>query len=351
MTNAHSGAQEPPGSWQDEVSRVRQLIMGFRITQLMYVAARLSLADHLASKPQTAQELAAVVGAETRALYRLLRALASLGVFSESNGGLFEMTPAAELLRRDTPGSLRSTAMLYGDELLWQAYGRLSRAIETGKPAFDHVYGQPFYDYLDQHPAPAVLFHEAMTGFSELEAAAILAAYDFSSARLIIDVGGGQGALIAALLCAHSDLQAVIFDRSPPTDDARRLFALSGIAERAKFIQGDFFTAVPAAGDLYLLKSIIHNWDDAAATIILGKCRDAMPEHARLVVAERVVPVGNSPSEAKLFDINMLVSVGGQERTEAEYAALFRAAGLMLARVLPTRSHLSLIEVLPTARD
>ena len=261
------------------------------------------------------------------------------------------MTPAAELLRRETPSSLRSTAMLYGDALLWQAYGRLSRAIETGKPAFDQVYGQPFYDYLDQHPVPAALFHEAMTGFSEQEAAAILAAYDFSTVRSLIDVGGGQGALIAALLRAHSDLQAVIFDRSPPTEDTQRVFALCGIAERAKFIQGDFFTAVPHGGDLYLLKSIIHNWDDTAATVILRKCRDAMPEHARLVVAERVIPPGNSPSEAKLFDINMLVSMGGQERTEAEYAALFRAAGLVLAQVVPTRSHLSLIEALPTARD
>jgi hypothetical protein len=155
---------------------------------------------------------------------------------------------------------------------------------------------------------------------------------------------------MAAVLRAHSDLQAVIFDRSPPTEHTRRVFALSGIAERARFIQGDFFTAVPDGGDLYLLKSIIHNWDDPAATTILGCCRDAMPERARLVVAERVVPLGNSPSEAKLFDINMLVSTGGQERTEAEYAALFRAAGLVLAQVVPTRSHLSLIEALPTAR-
>lgn len=351
MTNTHSGAQVPPGSCHDEVSRVRQLIMGFRVTQLIYVAARLSLADHLGSKPQTAQELAGVVGAEPRALYRLLRGLASIGVFSESKGGLFEVTPAAELLRRENPSLLRSTAILYGDELLWRAYGRLSHAIMTGKPAFDQLYGQPFYDYLDQHPVPAALFHEAMTGFSEQEAAAILAAYDFSTFRSVIDVGGGQGGLIAAVLRAYSDLQAVIFDRSPPTDDTQRLFTVSDIAERAKFIQGDFFSAVPDGGDLYLLKSIIHNWDDPAARTILGKCRDAMPEHARLVVAERVVPPGNSPSEAKLFDINMLVSTGGQERTEAEYAALFRAAGLVLARVVPTRSHLSLIEALPTARD
>lgn len=335
---------------QEEISRLRQLIMGFRITQLIYVAAKFGLADHLAKKPQTAQELAPLVDAEPSALYRLLRALASVGVFAESGGGVFEMTPMGELLRLDKAGSLRSTAMLYGDELLWHAYGRLSHAIETGKPAFDHVYGQPFYDYLSQHPAPAALFHGAMTGFSEEEAAAILAAYDFSAVRSIVDIGGGQGALMAALLRAHSHLQAVIFDRSLPANDAHSLFAQPDIVARAKFIQGDFFTAVPDGGDLYLLKSILHNWNDAAATAILGKCRDAMPRHGRLLVAERVVPTGNSPAEAKLFDINMLVTVGGQERTEVEYAALFRAAGLEMAQVAPTRSHLSLIEAIPKDR-
>jgi hypothetical protein len=333
----------------EESIRLRQLIMGFRVTQLIYVAAKLGLADHLARKPLTSPELAQALGINPGALYRLLRALASLGIFAQSNGGTFEMTPAAELLRRDKPGSLRSTAMLYGDQLLWHVYGQLSRAIETGKPAFDQVYGQSFYAYLDQHPDSAALFHDAMTGFSEQEEAAILAAYDFSAVRSIVDVGGGHGALVAALLRAHSDLQAVIFDRTPPADDALRLFSRSGRAARAKFIQGDFFDGVPPGGDLYLLKSVIHNWDDASATTILSKCHDAMPEHGRVLIAERVVPSGNLPSEAKLFDINMLVSVGGQERTEAEYAAILRGAGLELMKVVPTRSHLSLVEAVPRA--
>ena len=180
---------------QEELNRMRQLIMGFRITQLLYAAAKFGLADHLAQKPLTASELAPDIGVEALALHRLLRALASLGIFAETNGGRFEMTPMAELLRRDRPGSLRSTVMLYGDELLWRAYGQLSQAIESGKPAFDQVYGQPFYDYLSQHPASAALFHNAMTGFSEQEEAAIIAAYDFSSVHSIVDVGGGQGRL------------------------------------------------------------------------------------------------------------------------------------------------------------
>lgn len=328
----------------DEIGRLRQLIMGFRVTQLIYVAAKLDLAEHLSRAPREAPELALSLGVDAGALYRLLRALASLGVFVESSEGRFEMTPAAELLRRYAPGSLRSTAMLYGDELVWRAYGRLSHAIETGGSAFEHVYGQPFYDYLGEHPDSAALFHEAMTGFSELEAAAIMAAYDFSTVGLVVDVGGGQGALAAALLRTHPYLQAVIFDRTPATPETQKLFALSGIAGRGKFIEGDFFTAVPNGGGLYLLKSILHNWHDPAAATILERCRDAMAIDARLLVAERVIPPGNAPSEAKLFDINMLVTVGGRERTEVEYAALLRSAGLELTKVTPTRSHLSLVE-------
>jgi O-methyltransferase domain/Dimerisation domain len=345
----HTG-RDAPGSAaidQESFGQLRQLIMGFRITQLIHVAAKLGLADHLALKAQTATELARSVAAEPGPLYRLLRALASVGVFSESAGGVFEMTPMAELLCSDRPGSLRSTAILYGDEVVWDAYGRLSHAVASGRPAFDHLYGQPFYDYLGQHPATAALFHEAMTGFSEQEATAILAAWDFPAIRMIVDVGGGQGALMAALLRAHPQLQAVIFDQSPPGDDARRLFADPDIGARARFVQGDFFAAVPEGADLYVLKSVVHNWNDPAAVAILRACRAAMPPRGRLLLAERVVPLGNEPAEAKLFDINMLVTAGGQERTEAEYARLFQAAGLEMKRVISTGSPLSLVEAMP----
>jgi hypothetical protein len=328
---------------QDEMARLRQLIMGFRTTQLIYVAAKLGLADHLARGPLTTHELASTAGADPGALHRLLRALASLGLFAERSDGRFEMTAAAELLSREHPRSLRSTAMVYGDDVFWRAYGRLSHAVETGASAFAHVHGVPLYPYLDEHPEAAALFHGAMTGFSELEATAIIEAYDFSEARKVVDVGGGQGALMAALLLAHAHLEATIFDRSAPTAETQTRFEHCEIARRANFIQGDFFTAVPRGGDLYVLKSVIHNWDDAAAARILENCRLAMPPHGSVLVAERVIPTGNGPSEAKLFDINMLVSVGGQERTHAQYATLFRAAGLELTKVTQTKSHLSLL--------
>jgi len=334
---------------QEEWGQLRQLVMGFRDTQLIYVAAKLGLADEIAQKPQTASELAAAAGTEPRALYRLLRALASRGVFAEADDGRFEMTPMAEFLRRDGPRSLRSTAMLYGDELLWRAYGRLFYSIETGKSSFEQVYGEPFYDYLHKHPVSAQPFHDAMTGFSEQEEAAILAAYDFSTMRSIVDVGGGQGGFALALLRKHADLRATIFDGTPPREDTLQSFAQSGAAARANFVTGDFFATVPQGGDLYLLKSILHNWDDIAAITILRKCREAMREHGRLLVAERIVPPGNAPSEAKLFDINMLVSLGGEERTEDEYTSLFDQSGLKLTRTIPTTSHLSLIEATPVA--
>jgi O-methyltransferase/methyltransferase family protein len=334
----------------EDMSRLRQLIMGFRITQMIHVAAKLGLADQLARKPQSARELALVVGAEPVALHRLLRALASIGVFAESAGGVFAMTPMAEPLLRDRPGSLRSTAMLYGDELLWNAFGQLSRVVANGRSAFEQLHGRSFYEYLGEDPIAAKLFNDAMTGFSEQEAGAILEAYDFSAVRAIVDVGGGQGALVAALLRAHAPLHAVIFDRSPPTDDTRRLFERLDILGRAEFVQGDFFATVPAGGDLYVLKSIVHNWKDEDATAILRNCRLAMPPRGRLLVGERIIPPGNAAAEAKLFDINMMVTVGGQERTEAQYAALFAAAGLEMVRVIPTRSPISLIEAVPLPR-
>ena len=186
-----------------------------------------------------------------------------------------------------------------------------------------------------------------MSGFSDRETTAILEAYDFSGLSKVVDMGGGHGALIAALLNTHQHLYGVILDLETAADGARQLVAEAGVAQRAVFVPGDFFSEVPRGGDAYVLKSVIHNWDNEAATKILRACRQAMRSDARLIAIERVIPPGNAASEAKLFDINMLVSVGGQERTEDEYRSLFRGAGLRLTRIVPTRSPLSLIEGIP----
>jgi hypothetical protein len=327
-----------------EAARLLELIMGFRSSQMIYTAAKLGLADRLAAGPQTAADLARAVGAAPEPLYRLLRALASMGIFAEAAEGTFALTPLACLLQGEAQGSLRSTALLYGDDVLWAAYGRMVHSVRTGAPAFEQCHGEPLYAYLASHPATASLFHEAMSGFSEREIAAILAAYDFSGFATIVDVGGGQGALLAALLRRHRHLRGIILDRQDAAEGARRLLDEAGVAERSSFIEGDFFRAVPADGDLYLLKSVIHNWDDAAAASILQNCRQAMPADARLVIMERIIPPANMPSEAKLFDINMLITVGGQERTERQYRELLQATGFDLVRVIPTASPLSLIE-------
>ena len=341
----HPTSEATPSS--ADVDTLRQFIMGFRLTQLIYVAAKLGLADHLHAHPQSAARLAEAVGADARALYRLLRALASVGIFAEQADGTFTVTPCARLLQTDVPGSLRSVALLYGEEWLWQAYGRMLSSVQTGHPAFQQVHGESLFDYLEHHPLAATVFHNAMTGFSAHEAAAILATYDFSRVQRVVDVGGGQGGLLAAILHAHPHLSGILFDLAPVIAHAQGLIAEQGLRERCQCVAGDFFAAIPAGGDIYLLKSVLHNWDDGASVRILRNCRMAMGEHARLVLAERVIPSGNTPAEAKLFDINMLVVLGGQERTQAEYGALFAAADLRLTQVLPTHTALSLVEGVP----
>jgi hypothetical protein len=290
-----SNADDPHG-------RMRQLIMGFRASQLVYVAARLSLVDELANGPRNANALAAAVGAAPQPLYRLLRALASIGVLTEAEDGTFAPTELAHPLRSDAPGSLRSTALLYGDPVFWSAYGQMLHSIQTGETAFERAHGRPMYAHLAADEATRSLFHQAMRGFSEQEIASILDAYDFSDQT-----------------------------------------------QRASFVAGDFFDNVPREGSAYLLKSVIHNWNDDDARKILANCRQAMSPTARLIVIERVIPDAGTPSEAKLFDINMLVTVGGQERTADEYRALLRTAGFALTRIVPTTSPLSLIEAVPDA--
>jgi hypothetical protein len=326
---------------------MQRLIMGFRITQLVAVAARLGVADHLRHGPRTPDQLAGSIGADPRALHRVLRALASVGVFAETADGAFELTPLAELLRTDVPGSLHGVALLYGEEWLWQAYGRTLDSVRTGRPAFDGVHGEPLFRYLEHHPDAADRFQDGMSGLSAQEAGGILAAYDFSDIAMVVDVGGGHGALLAALLRAHPRLSGVVFDLPEVVRAGRRLLADAGVTDRATCVAGDFRAAVPSGGDVYLLKSVLHNWDDEAAVHILRTCRRAMPEHARLLVAERVIPPGNVAAEAKLFDINMLVVAGGQERTEREYRTLLAAAGFELSRIIPTASALSLLEGKP----
>src|SRR5215210_121322 len=209
-------------------------------------------------------------------------ALAGLGIFAETSDGRFELTPLAQTLRSDAPGSLRGLALLYGDEWLWDTYGRTSYSVTTGLPAFDLVHGQAFFEYLHLHPEAASTFDRAMTAFSEQESAAILASYDFSDAKNVVDVGGGQGALLAAILNAHPRAHGILFDQGTVVERARDLMVEGGVADRCLIVPGDFFEAVPGGGDVYVLKSVLHDWDDARSTAILKNCRDVMGPGSRL---------------------------------------------------------------------
>jgi hypothetical protein len=220
-------------------------------------------------------------------------------------------------------------------------------SIKTGKPAFDRVHGAALYDFLASHPREAAVFYAAMRGFSTTETAAILTAYDFPDDACLVDVGGGEGTLLAALLKAYPQATGLVLDLAAAAQEAQHVLTRNSLQDRARFVSGDFFKAIPKGGDVYVLKSVIHNWPDDEAVVILGNCRAAMAPGARLLVIERVIPEGSGPSEAKLFDINMLVAVGGQERSEAEYRKLLEIAGFDLMRVIATASPLSLVEAKP----
>ncbi|HKU42731.1 MAG TPA: methyltransferase [Polyangiales bacterium] len=323
-----------------------QMVMGFRMTQLLHVAAKLNIADQLAGGSKSARELAKSCGCNADALYRTLRALSNLGVLVELGQERFRLTPLGEHLRAGVPGSLHGAALLYGEPWLWNAYGHLLHSVQTGKPAFEHTHGSSFFDYLSEQPDAAEVFNAAMTSFSEQETAALLRAYDFSNVRHVLDVGGGHGRLAAALLRAHPNLRATLFDRPQVVSGASELQEAEGLGARCTIVAGNFFEAVPAGADVYLLKSVIHDWDDDKATQILKRCREAMAPESRLLVVERVVGDPGEVSEAKLFDINMLTMLGGRERTQFEHQALLATAGLRLTRLISTQSPLTVLEAM-----
>ncbi len=340
MSSRDDAAATPTAS-----EAVRRLVMGFRASQLVHVAARLGLADLLATGPRPAADLAEATGAHPQALSRLLRALSTFEIFAERPDGKFESTPFAEPLRRGQP--LHRLALIYGEPWLWQAYGNTWHSVMTGEPAFDAVHGQPLFDYLEHHPDAAAAFDQAMTAYSAQEAAAVLAAYDFSRIDLVVDVAGGQGRLLAAILAQQPQANGLLFERPSVIDRAREVLEQEGIVGRCALQSGDFFDAVPSGGDLYLLKSVLHNWSDEPALAILRACRAAMRTGSRLLVIERVVADGSEGAEAKLFDINMLVVIGGLERSAAQYRQLFERAGFDLQHVIPTRGVVSLLEARP----
>jgi hypothetical protein len=324
-----------------------QMIMGFRITQMIYVAARLRIADLLNDGPQTADTLAQATGTHAPSLYRLLRALAGQGIFAEDEHGRFALTPLAEPLRTGVPGSQRPAALVFGEPVRWGLWGNLLYSVTTGEPAFQHMHGTTMWEYQAAHPELNTNFNDFMTANTTYQAASVVAAYDFSPINTLVDVGGGHGMLIAAILQANPGMRGILCDAPHVVSGARPTLEAAGLVDRCELEECDFFSSVPKGGDAYILKFIIHDWDDEHALAILRTVRKAMPDDGRLLLVENVIPPGNSPHPGKLGDLQMLLALGGRERTEAEYGALFGKAGFRLTRTVPTQGQLSIIEATP----
>jgi hypothetical protein len=320
------------------------LLPGAWVAQSISVVARLGIADLLDQRPRTCDELAAQCGAHGPSLYRVMRALASLGLFTEDRRGRFHLTRIGRCLRTDAPDSMRAVAIYAGSDRHWRAWGDLQHSVRTGQSAFEHQTGRPAYDFYQSDPDAAALFNATMTVYATPFASAVASA-DLGDARTVVDVGGGHGTVLAAVLRAHPTLRGVLFDLPEVIRGAPSGLAAAGIAARVDLVGGSFFEAVPSGGDVYLLTSILHNWDDERAIAILRACRRAMAGSGRLLVAEYLVRPGNAPSIAKLMDLEMLVHFsGGRERTAAEYRALFEAAGFRLERVQTTLYSVSILE-------
>src|SRR5918998_3585054 len=321
---------------------------GYQVSQALHVAATLGISDLLDDGPRSADELAEATQTHAPTLYRLLRALASVGVFAEETDGRFGLTPLAEHLRTDVPGSLRAWAMLIGQPSFWASWGHLLHSVRTGEPAFPHLHGTNVWEHRAAHPEEGEIFDAAMTGLSAPVAEAVAQSYDFSNISVLVDVGGGEGGLLATILAANPTLRGVLYDLPHVVAAAGALLERAGVADRCEVVGGSFFETVPEGADAFLLKSIIHDWDDAAAIEILRTCRAPMADTGRLLVVEPVIRPGNEPDPAKFSDLNMLVMLGGRERTADDFEKLYAEAGFRLADVVRTGSPpFNIIEGVP----
>ena len=326
---------------------LQQMTNGYWTTQIIYVAAKLGIADLLSHGPQAVDTLARATRTHAPTLSRLMRALGSLGLFRENEQHQYELTILGRCLVSGSPGALRARAILNGEEW-YRAWGGLLDGVRTGTSSFENLFGKPFFEYLAGRADTAATFNEAMASSTEAAAAAVVKAYDFTGCRTIVDVGGGTGAFLGAILRAAPDARGIVFDRPHVAAAAREVLARASIAGRCDVVGGDFLEAVPSGGDVYVLSWIVHDWDDDRSIAILGNCRRAMSRDARLLLIEQVVPAGNQPSLSKLYDIHMLVHYGGgRERTQEEYRRLLAAADLRLTRIIPTEVPRSVIEAVP----
>ena len=324
-----------------------QMGMGFWVSRIVYAAAKLSLADRLAEKPKTAAEVAGQTNTDAASLYRLMRTLAGLGLLTEDTSHRFTLTPLGEALKTGAPGSARAAILALAGDLWYQGWQHIVYCLETGKTGMHKAFGVSQFEYFSQHPEVASYFNEAMIGWHGEEPPAVATAYDFSSFDTVVDVGGGTGNLLSAVLQRHPRARGVLAELPHVLGEAQAMIESRGLRDRCRVEPVDFFKSVPAGGDAYVLSHVIHDWTDDQCDSILRNCRTAMKPTGRVLIVETVMPSGDTPDPIKLLDIAMLVMPGGQERTEEEYSALLSRAGFRLGRIVPTRTSVSVVEGIP----
>ncbi len=333
----------------DEATALLEMIGASWKSQIVCVTAELHIADFLADGPRTNEYLARKTGCHGPSLRRLMRALTTVGICLETRDGTFALTPTGELLRTDVTQTVNAWAIWWG-KYQWPVWGNLLHSVRTGKTARELVAGQLGYAHIENDPQAALVFNRAMVGISGLIAGAVVRAYDFSAAKTVVDVGGGYGVLLTAILSANTEVTGIVFDLPHAMDGAAKLAADAGVAQRVSLISGDFFNRVPEDADIYLLKSVLHNWDDERCSVILGCCRRAMAVGAKLVLVERIMPahVQNAVADQAVVraDLNMLVGLGGRERRAAEFTALLAEAGFMATTLMPAAYDFSVIEAI-----
>jgi hypothetical protein len=339
-----------PASTQIQQPNANELIMqlatGYMASISIHIVAKLGIADLLKNGARSTADLAAATQTNEDRLYRMLRALAGTGIFTEVAARTFALTPAADCLRSDVKGSLRSMAIWIGDPLHFRVYAEMMHSIKTGATTFDHVMGKPVFDYFPTDPAESEVFNHAMTCFSEMVTPAVLEAYDFSGIGTLMDVAGGHGMLLRSILNKYPEMRGVVVDLEHVIRGAKKMPENHALADRCEFICGDFFADVPAKADAIIMKHIIHDWDDPEAITILKNCRKALAgkQNAKVILVETVIEPGDRPQLGKFIDLEMLAFTGGRERTEEEFRKLFTTAGLRLNRIISTKAPLWVVE-------